>query len=102
MIYEMRVYQLVPGGVSEFNALVEEYLPIIERHLDIVGFWSTEIGALNEITYICAFEDFEDRERRRKSKHGDDELAQVGAKLVSLCVSQYNKILIPTSFSTLK
>ena len=48
MVYEMRVYTLQPGKVPAFLELIEkEALPVISKYSKLVGFWSTEVGALN-------------------------------------------------------
>jgi hypothetical protein len=58
MIYEMRVYTLQPGKVAEFQALVErEALSVINKYSKLVGWWSTEVGPLNEVVHIWAYED---------------------------------------------
>ena len=66
MIYEMRVYTLHPGKVPEFEAMIEkEALPHLTRHAKLVGWWSSEVGALNEVVHLWAFEDLAARENAR-------------------------------------
>jgi hypothetical protein len=69
MIYEMRVYTLQPGKVPEFQALIEkEALPVISKYSKLVGWWSTDVGPLNEVVHIWAYEDSGHRERVGKHK----------------------------------
>jgi NIPSNAP len=50
MIYEMRVYTLQPGKTAAFQELIEkEALPVISKYSKLVGWWSTEVGPLNEV-----------------------------------------------------
>src|SRR5258707_15716458 len=68
MIYEMRVYTLQPGKVAAFQELIEkEALPVISKYSKLVGWWSTDVGALNEVVHIWAYEDPNHRERARKA-----------------------------------
>jgi len=103
MVYEMRVYTLQPGKVPAFLELIEkEALPVISKYSKLVGFWSTEVGALNEVVHIWAYEDPNHRERARKAQGEDPQLQAFRPKAQAMIVSQYNKILVPASFSPLK
>jgi hypothetical protein len=103
MIYEMRVYTLQPGKTAAFQELIEkEGLPIISKHSKLVGWWSTDIGSLNEVVHIWAFEDLNHRDRVRKAQGEDPQLQAFRPKVQAMIVSQYNKILVPANFSPLK
>lgn len=103
MVYEMRVYTLQPGKVPEFQALIEkEALPVITKYSKLVGWWSTEVGPLNEVVHIWAYEDLTHRERARKAQGEDPQLQAFRPKAQAMIVSQYNKLLTPASFSPLK
>ena len=103
MVYEMRVYTLQPGKVPEFQALIEkEALPIISKYSKLVGWWSTDIGSLNEVVHIWAYEDLNHRARARQAQAEDPQLQAFRPKAQAMVVSQYNKILIPANFSPLK
>ena len=103
MVYELRVYTLQPGKVPEFQALIEkEALPVISKYSKLVGWWSTEVGSLNEVVHIWAYEDLNHRERARKAQGEDAQLQAFRPKAQAMVVSQYNKILTPASFSPLK
>ena len=102
MIYEMRVYRVHPGKVSEFNAIIESVLPAITKHFTMVGAWSTEIGTLNEVTHMWAFPDFAARERAYAADRADPDLIAISDDLLSLVSSQYTRILMPSTFSPLK
>jgi NIPSNAP len=55
MVYEMRVYTLQPGKVAAFQELIEkEALPVISKYSKLIGWWSTEVGPLNEVVHIWA------------------------------------------------
>ena len=64
--------------------------------------WSAEVGPLNEVVHIWAYEDLNHRERARKAQGEDPQLQAFRPKAQAMIVSQYNKILTPASFSPLK
>lgn len=103
MVYEMRVYTLQPGKVPEFQALIEkEALPIISKYSKLVGWWSTEVGPLNEVVHIWAYEDLNHRAQARAAQGEDPQLQAFRPKAQAMIVSQYNKIMTPASFSPLQ
>ena len=103
MVYEMRVYTLQPGKVPEFQALIEkEGLPVISKYSKLVGWWSTEVGPLNEVIHIWAYEDMNHRAQARAAQGADPEMQAFRPKAQGMVVSQYNKILTPASFSPLQ
>lgn len=77
-------------------------LPIQRRHLgQLVGFFVTDIGPLNQVVHIWAYEDIADRERRRANMAADPEWKAFLKLNGGSFVAQENKILKPTSFSPL-
>ena len=67
MIYELRVYQPVPGQMPKLLARFrDKLLPIWERHgIRPIGFWTTLVGeSSNELTYMLPWESLADRETR--------------------------------------
>ena len=65
MIYEFRTYTLKPGSVPEVEALFAENLPHREKFSKITAFWHTEIGPLNQIIHVWAYESAEERTKIR-------------------------------------
>ena len=104
MIYELRTYTLKPGTVPQFSEIFEKELrPVSTRHhLNLVGFWHTEIGELNQVVHLWAFEDLNQRAEQREAFLKDPALAQVLPKIRDMQVHQESKILMPAAFSPLK
>ena len=74
MIYELRVYQPVPGQMPKLLARFrDKLLPIWERHgIRPIGFWTTLVGeSSNELTYILPWESLADRETRWTAFHSE-------------------------------
>ncbi len=108
MIYELRVYQPVPGQMPKLLARFrDKLLPIWEGHgIRPIGFWTTLVGeSSNELTYILPWESLADRETRWTAFQTDpawhkvrDDSERDGPIVASIS----NQILTPTPFSALK
>ena len=103
MIYEMRSYRLRTGTVPAYLKLVEEEgIAIQQGHLGrLVGYFVSEIGPLNEIVHVWAYEDLNDREARRTALTADPRWQVFLPKIQALIEVMDNKILKPTAFSPL-
>ncbi len=104
MIYELRTYTLVLGGTREYEEITKnELLPLLAEHgLKPVGYWHTEIGPLNELVHLWAFNDLNERQQKWAAWGRDPRRAAIVPRLRALVVSQSNKIMSPAEFSPLK
>ena len=108
MIYELRVYQPVPGQMPRLLArFKDQVLPIWEKHgIRPIGFWTTLIGqSSNELTYILQWDSLADRETRWTGFVNDpawhkirDDSEHDGPIVARIS----NQILTPTAFSAMK
>lgn len=104
MIIEMRTYTLQPGAVPDYVRLYEtEGMPIQRPILGhMVGYFFTEIGALNQIIHMWAYDDLNERARRRSELAKQPGWADYLKKARLMIVTQENKILHGASFSPIK
>lgn len=104
MIFDHRTYELQPGRLRDFLALYEkEGLPVQTRHLgQPFGYFTTEVGNVNEIVHIWAYQDMADRTRRRAAMAADPAWQAYLHKSREFMKHMNNKILVPTSFSPTK
>lgn len=104
MIYELRTYKLAVGVLPQFLEIVaKERLPILADHgLVPLGFWSTDIGNVNEVVHLWAHEDLNQRQERWASDSRDPRNAVVIPKVGPMILEMTTKILSPTSFSAMK
>lgn len=100
MLIEHRTYILKPGVVAAFVEFFEHHdLPFIVPIMGPpVGWYTTEIGPLNQVIQLWAFEDFTDRERRRERVAAHPSWAKHLATLMPLVVSQHSMLLRPAPF----
>lgn len=101
MIVEQRIYTLKPGKVAEYLALYRaEGLDVQVGHLGrLVGYYSVEVGALNQLIHMWAYEDANDRATRRAALYADPEWQRVVQKLLVMIDRMENVILNPTTFA---
>ena len=100
MIVEERIYTLHVHKVPAFLEIYErEALPVITRHLgNMVGFYITEVGMQNMIVHIWAYEDWEDREKRRKALFDDPAWHAYRVKNSEKIITQDTRIMRPSGF----
>ena len=105
MIVEMRTYTANIGKSREWLDYYEKNgLPVQKRMLGrLIGFFTTELGPLNQIIHVWAYESLGDREQRRAALMKEPEWqAYLKNSPTGLLAAQETKILIPTAFSPLQ
>lgn len=104
MLYEERTYTLKPGAVAAYFKTYEaEGLEVQKRILgNLVGYFQTEFGTLNQIVHIWAYESLDDRARRRAEMWQDPAWLSYIPKVQSLIEKMENRLLVPAPFSPLK
>ena len=101
MIVDERTYTLQIGAVAQYLALYEAAGMAIQRRIlgNLLGFYSTEIGTLNQVVHLWGYESLDDRARRRTALFQDEGWLAFVEKARPLLVKQENRILIPAPFS---
>src|SRR6266511_400299 len=94
MIYEIRTYTLRPGSVPEYLTRFAESYPIRAKYSPMYGMWSTEIGPLNQIVHIWAYENLQQRADTRAAATKDPS-GKWPPGTRDLTVTQENDILVP-------
>lgn len=102
MIVEERTYTTHPGKWRDYLALFEaEGLAVQRRILGrLVGYYTTEIGELNQIVHMWAYEDLDERAERRAALLADPAFKSYVAKMLPLLQKQETRILRPAPFFT--
>jgi hypothetical protein len=101
MLYEIRTYRLKNGAIPEYLKVVGETgIEIQRKHLgNLVGYFSSEIGPINEIVHIWGFDTLDDRQARRARLAADPEWQAFLPKIRDLIVTAENKVMSPATFS---
>ncbi len=103
MIVEQRTYTLRPLRTQDFLALYERAaLPLQKKYLGhLVGFFVSEVGPLNQVVHLWAFDSLAERERRRALMEKDPGWpVYVNAlRELDVILQQETKMLRSVSFS---
>lgn len=100
MIVEERIYRMKPGKAPEYiKGYAQEGLAIQRPILgNLVGYYATEIGELNLVVHMWAYEDLADRAARRARLSADPRWQAYLPKVSSFVEHQQNRILNPAPF----
>lgn len=101
MIVEERIYRLHPGKVAPYLRAYEAeglqvQLEILGR---LVGYFQTEIGPLNHVVHLWAYDDLSDRMARRGQLAADARWQAYIPKIRDFIIEQESRILLPAPFS---
>ena len=108
MLYELRIYECVPGKLPDLNKRFSTItLKLWEKHgIKQAGFFTTLVGESNqELTYMLAWESLADREKKWTAFQSDPEWITARAKTEEdgqIVANIVNQLLVPTSFSSVK
>ncbi len=102
MLVEERTYTTHPGKWREYLSLFEsEGLTVQKRILGrMVGYYTTEIGELNQIVHLWAYKDLDERAHRRAVLLADPTFSAYVVKMLPLLQKQQTRILRPAPFFT--
>lgn len=107
MIYELRIYEVVPGRLPDLNRRFETItLKIFERlGIKQAGFWTADVGTSNELTYLLAWESMAEREEKWAKFQADPEWNEKRAKTEengAIVARVRNSFLRPTAYSSVQ
>ena len=104
MIVEQRDYHVITGKLPELVRLYEtEGIELQQSYLgNLIGVFTTDIGALSTYTSMWGYDNFAEREQRRAKLQADERWQAFLARIQPLIHTQNNRILVPTAFSPIK
>ena len=108
MIYEWRVYEIIPGKKKRLNERFAKHtIGLFEKHgMTVVGFWENVIGGrTNTLYYMLAFKNLDHLDTAWKNFASDPEWQEVASnseKDGPLVVSEKNMVLKPTQYSPMQ
>ena len=107
MIYELRIYETVPGRLPALHKRFETItLKIWERHgIKQAGFWTADVGTSNELIYLLQWESMAEREQKWLTFQSDPEWIEKRAQTEAngqIVARVRNSFLRPTPYSSVQ
>lgn len=104
MIVEQRTYTIKPGTTADYLNIYETQGMEAQKEIlgNMVGYFYTDIGPLNQIIHMWGYEDLNQRAKRRKALFEDPRWLKMLPNLRQHLIAQESKILVPTPFSPIK
>jgi hypothetical protein len=108
MIYEWRVYEIIPGKKKDLNERFAKHtMRLFKKHgMSVVGFWENMIGGTtNTLYYMLAFKNLDHLDTAWKAFKADPEwraVARDSEKDGPLVATEKNMVLEPTYYSPMK
>jgi len=108
MIYELRIYQCIPGRLPALLKRFEDHtLKLWDKHgIKQVGFWTVAIGESNQdLIYMLEWESLADRDNKWAAFQADPAWIEARRKTEEngpLVASIANSILRATAFSAIR
>ena len=99
-LYELRTYTLYVGKLSEAIELyTSEGWPALEKHpAKLIGYFTGDVGALNQLVHLWKFDDDADRRRFWSGVYADEAFMAFARKLRPLILTQENKLLMASAW----
>lgn len=96
-LYELRTYTLYVGKMAEVAKLYSELgWPALKKggfDRNLVGYFQSDVGTINQLVHLWKFEDDADRRRHWKALFADDDFMAFAAKARPLMMTQEVKLL---------
>ena len=103
MIIEKRTYTLLPGMRPAFLALYEaEGLALHTKYLPMLGYFTSDIGALNQVITLWGYDSMAQRDDLRAKLYADPAWIAFGPKTTPFIQTMESAILRPTPWSPIK
>ena len=107
MLYELRTYEAMPGKLPALNRRFAEItMGYFKKHgLNVVGFWTEDVGTSNTLVYMLSFDDAADRERGWSAFRADEERAKLFAETEKdgpLVARITNRLMRATDYSPMQ
>lgn len=102
MIYDMRIYDIRPGGLQAYmDAVREVALPVRRRYgIRLAGWYHTEVGPLNRVVHIWAFRDWDHlSEGKRQFRQDPQWVNDYVPRVLPLIVRQESQVVLAADFS---
>jgi len=93
-VYELRTYSLKPEHMKEYLSLTAEKFHLRTAHSIFFGYWTVELGGVNQVVHLWEYDSYEHRAGvRAKLASDNDWISQYFGKILPWFQSQANMTL---------
>merc|ERR1712137_810629 len=97
-IYELRWYTIAPEHFPAFLKLTNEKIHMRTSHSPVLGYWTAELGGLNQVVHIWGYESLVQRQQIRNALGGDNKWNdEYMAVMRPMLQGQENAVMLPSS-----
>jgi len=107
MLYEMRTYTLKPGTLGDMVKAASTVSRDVrgDNYGKLEGYWSTEIGPLNQVMHLWSYKDYDERTRLRaelskNARWGSEYLPLIRPLLMRQDIRLMNALIAPVAPAT--
>lgn len=95
-IYELRTYAVVVGKMNDVVELYKSagWAALAKHPQKLVGYFTGDVGALNELVHMWKFDDDADRRAFWAGVYADPDFMAFAGRLRPMLVKQENKLLM--------
>lgn len=99
-IYELRTYEVMPGKMAEITELYrsEGWAALSAHPPRLIGYFTGDVGAINELIHVWKFEDDADRRAFWTGVFSDPKFMAFAKKVRPMFISQRNKLMLPAGW----
>src|SRR3990167_612547 len=95
-IYELRSYTIKPEFYPDFLKLTGEKIHLRAKHSPFLGYWTSELGGINEVIHLWEYDSLAQRQNIRNALVKDKELMETYmSKMRPMLDLQENNVLVP-------
>ncbi|XP_041041336.1 protein NipSnap homolog 3A isoform X2 [Carcharodon carcharias] len=101
--YEFRTYIIQPGKVADFMKLTSDNIHLRTAHSELIGYWSVEIGCLNEVFHIWKYDSYKERAAVREALANNKDWQQnYISKMLPMLLNQTSEIVYMVPWAELR
>ncbi|XP_069991947.1 protein NipSnap homolog 3B [Penaeus vannamei] len=93
-VYELRTYTVYPDKMREYLTITAEEFHLRTAHSKPLGFWTAEVGGLNQVVHIWEYESLAHRSTIRANLAGDSEwMSKYVSRVAGMWQQQDNSLM---------
>ncbi|RNF07999.1 putative protein NipSnap 3A-like [Trypanosoma conorhini] len=97
-IYELRIYDILPGKYDKFHRLTSELLPLRASVSRCQGYWIVQLGAINQVAHMWEYDSLKHRYDTRNALLRDVDWKHRYIDERQLCLSAQSNMLLRMTY----